>query len=119
MIIRKAFHLFLFTWAAIFLSEMASTAAAQDRADQSRWGSNPCDIDFYSIAALPETGALLSADRGDSGAMKTTRLMPADFGAIVYDSNQGVCWLADANLAGNQVIRTQLGVEEPPVYRNR
>lgn len=29
---------------------------------------------------------------------------------IVYDSNQSVCWLADANLAANPVIRAQLGV---------
>ena len=30
--------------------------------------------------------------------------------AIVYDPNQGVCWLADANLAGNPAMRTSLGV---------
>jgi len=107
---RKSFGFFLFAWVAIYLSGTASTAAAQDHADQPEWGSNPCEIDFSSIAALPETGALLSVDHGDSAAMKTTGLMPADFGTIVYDSNQGVCWLADANLTGNPVIRTQLGV---------
>jgi hypothetical protein len=107
---RKSFCFFLFAWVAIYVSGMASTATAQDHGDQPEWGSNPCEIDFSSIAALPETGALLSADHGDSAAMKITGLMPADFGTIVYDSNQGVCWLADANLTGNPVIRTQLGV---------
>jgi hypothetical protein len=110
LIFRKSFYFFLFAWGAILLSGIASTAAAQDQADQPEWGSNPCGIDFSSIAALPETGALLSTDHGDSASTKTTGLMPADFGTIVYDSNQGVCWLADANLAGNPVIRTQLGV---------
>ncbi len=31
-------------------------------------------------------------------------------GRIVYDGNQGVCWLADANLAGDPVARAALGV---------
>jgi len=31
-------------------------------------------------------------------------------GEIVYDSNQGVCWLADANLAGDPAIRAMSGV---------
>jgi len=29
---------------------------------------------------------------------------------ILYDANQGVCWLADANLAGDPVMRALLGV---------
>jgi hypothetical protein len=31
-------------------------------------------------------------------------------GSIVYDANQQVCWLADANLASNTFARQQLGV---------
>jgi hypothetical protein len=31
-------------------------------------------------------------------------------GTIVYDPNQGVFWLADANLAGNSAMRANLGV---------
>ena len=45
-----------------------------------------------------------------SRPIKTTGLTPADWGTMVYDSNQGVCWLADANLAGNPEIREQLDV---------
>lgn len=32
-------------------------------------------------------------------------LTPDEFGLLVYDSNQGVCWLADANLAGHPEVR--------------
>ena len=31
-------------------------------------------------------------------------------GAVVYDANQGVCWLADANLAGDPKIVARMGV---------
>jgi hypothetical protein len=110
LIFRKSFYFFLLACGAIFLSGMTSTAAAQGRADKPEWDSNPCEIDFSSIATLPETGALLGGDHNDSGALKTSGLMPANFGAIVYDRNQGVCWLADANLAGNPIVRKLLGV---------
>jgi hypothetical protein len=42
--------------------------------------------------------------------VETKGLTPADWGLIVYDANQGVCWLADANLAGNPLIREKLGL---------
>ena len=35
----------------------------------------------------------------------TNGLASVDRGAIVYDSNQGLCWLADANLAGHPEVR--------------
>jgi len=41
----------------------------------------------------------------------TTRgLSPADLGLVVYDANQELCWLADANLAGDPEIRAAMGV---------
>ena len=33
-----------------------------------------------------------------------------DDGRIVYDAGQGLCWLADANLAGDPAMRKKLGV---------
>jgi len=35
----------------------------------------------------------------------TSGLQPVEGGAIVYDSNLGLCWLSDANLAGNPLVR--------------
>lgn len=40
----------------------------------------------------------------------TQGLTPEDPGTIVYDSNQGLCWLANANLAGNPEAQARLGV---------
>jgi hypothetical protein len=37
-------------------------------------------------------------------------LVPADWGLIVYDENQGVCWLANANLAGDPLVRAAMEV---------
>lgn len=35
-------------------------------------------------------------------------LTPVNGGALVYDKNQELCWLADANLAGNPAVRAQV-----------
>lgn len=43
-------------------------------------------------------------------AVDTNGLTPVASGAIVYDANQQVCWLADANLAGNATIRAAMNV---------
>ena len=40
----------------------------------------------------------------------TNGLSSVDGGAIVYDSNQGLCWLADANLAGHPEVRAALSL---------
>ena len=40
----------------------------------------------------------------------TSGLASVDRGAIVYDSNQGLCWLADANLAGHPEVRAALSL---------
>jgi hypothetical protein len=47
---------------------------------------------------------------GGSGAMPEHGLLSEDGGQIVYDSNQDVYWLADANLAGDPAMRAQMGV---------
>ncbi len=39
------------------------------------------------------------------GGLRPQGLTPVNFGTLVYDSNQGLCWLADANLAGNPLVR--------------
>ena len=56
---------------------------------------HPCVPDA-SWAAHPK----LSARPGGSHG-----LTPGELGLIVYDSNQGICWLADANLAGQPEVR--------------
>jgi hypothetical protein len=35
-------------------------------------------------------------------------LTSVDGGAIIYDTNQGLCWLGDANLAGNPAVRAHV-----------
>jgi hypothetical protein len=43
--------------------------------------------------------------------LDTTRgLAPAGLSLVVYDSNQELCWLANANLAGSAEIRALIGV---------
>ena len=53
----------------------------------------------------------MNANPGAASAVTQAQgLTPVDYGLIVYDANQGVCWLADANLASDPVIREQLAV---------
>jgi len=81
----------------------ASTATAQSVTPD----FNPCASNQFPLAAiLGELPAFLS----ENAPIKTHGLIPADFGMIVYDSNQGLCWLADANLAGDPEIQAKLGV---------
>jgi hypothetical protein len=42
---------------------------------------------------------------GGETAPGTVGLTSVDFGAIIYDANQALCWLGDANLAGDPVVR--------------
>ncbi len=61
-------------------------------------GSTPCGPSLPALGTSPETGA-------DGHGLT----LVSD-GTIVYDSNQGLCWLADANLAGDPYVRAKLGV---------
>jgi hypothetical protein len=111
---RKSLLCFVFACAALLFG-VAPRAGAQDPAGQSSSGPNPCETGTPSRNALPETGMLLDA-ADSAGSMdtpapiQTQGLTPVDRDLIVYDSNQGICWLADANLAGNALIRQQMGV---------
>jgi hypothetical protein len=102
-IIRKALRFVLFAWAAISIFGIASTAAAQPA-----WQNfNPCETGFAPSAASPDAGTKLATNQ--SGLMispdPTHGLEPVDWGLVVYDSNQGLCWLVDATLAGTPEIR--------------
>jgi len=82
-------------------------AAAGLAGETSGTESGPC-------GALPEFGAPALADPAlrvahpERGATHGLRLM--ERATIVYDANQGVCWLADANVAGDPRMQAVLGV---------
>ena len=109
MNIRKTFPFLLFPCGALLLSGIVSTAAAQTPRQKD---SSPCEVAFAPPAPWPEVGLMAAADPfpGWGQPIKTNGLTPTDWGTVVYDSNQGVCWLTDANLAGNPEIRAQLDV---------
>src|SRR5579864_2560381 len=91
-IIRKGLRFFLFVWAAIFLAGIVAPAAAQIELRV-----NPCNAD---LASFPENAERPPIADGLTPAGNRT----------IYDSNQGVCWLADANLASDPEIRAKLGL---------
>jgi hypothetical protein len=57
---------------------------------------NPCGVDQNPGPPAP--------------SFLTQGLFPVGDGTIVYDANQQVCWLANANLASNTIARAVLGV---------
>src|ERR1700690_2937174 len=100
MMIRKAFRFLLFALVALFLSGIVSTAPAQT-AERHDWDdSNPCETAVPWPGALAEGWSMLRPDLFPwmIRPVETKGLTPADWGLVVYDSNQDVCWLADANL---------------------
>ena len=46
-----------------------------------------------------------------SGSPARNGLVAVQWGAVVYDSDQGVCWLADANLAGDVQVRAKVALD--------
>ena len=109
----------LAAFAAISLLAAAPAAFAQPPAPQN---PSPCDAGATQSAPLPNASALpgavnpLAAPRPEffrnPGPPDTNHgLVPADWGLIVYDENQGVCWLANANLAGDPLVRAALEVD--------
>ncbi len=102
----RRFAHYVITGTALLFSALVSVAPAQ--ADP----PNACESGVRSPDQFPETGMLLSALSADNPAPVATHgLTPVDGGLIVYDANQGVCWLADANLAGNPAIRQLMNVD--------
>jgi|SRR5271157_1048941 len=62
---------------------------------------------------LASTGGIAFAQNNPcqtTQPVSTLGSVPAVQGTIVYDPNQGLCWLANANLAGDPAMRTGLGV---------
>ncbi len=57
-----------------------------------------------------KTGASSQAKQSESLAIQTFGLTLVDNGQLVYDANQQVFWLANANLAADPTIRATLGV---------
>jgi hypothetical protein len=107
-IIQKAFRFVLFAWLAVFISGIVSTATAQ-----TMWQDfTPCEAFFAPSAPLPDAGTISLTDPSDQAIppIRMNGITTADSGMVVYDSNQGVCWLADANLAATPEIRALLGV---------
>jgi hypothetical protein len=100
LILLHKLRSFSFACAIVFISGVVSIAAGQNEAN-----SNPCKVPQSAVA---QSSAASSQEV--SQAITTHGLTPVDRGQIVYDSNQGVCWLADANLAGNPVARQMLDV---------
>src|SRR5580693_3719797 len=116
---RMNARLFLLAaFATISLLAAASAAFAQPPAPQN---PGPCDAGATQSAPVPNASALpgavkpLAADRAElfsyPGPPDTNHgLVPDDWGLIVYDENQGVCWLANANLAGDPLVRAAMKV---------
>jgi hypothetical protein len=122
LIMRKASPLFLFVWGAISLSAIASAPPLQTGGPDS---SNRLKVNtehnsyaggtpLVSSATLPQTGTMRKHPPGrtrpTNGPIRTHGLTPAGNGKFVYDSNQNVYWLADANLAADPQVRNKLGV---------
>jgi hypothetical protein len=96
---------------ALSILSIAPGAYSQTQAQE----TNPCEAETGDSLPSEGTVKLLALDR--TGRPETAArpeathgLMPADLDLIVYDANQGICWLADANMAGNPEIRGLLGV---------
>lgn len=79
----KIARLLLLTWGTILLACYAAIPATA----QTLFQQTPCGVAFSGIQ-LPGTKGLT----------------PVNGGTIVYDSNQGLCWLGDANLAGHPEV---------------
>jgi hypothetical protein len=107
----KALHFVLFASAISLISWMPPQAAAQDG-----WHEpDPCAVNFGPSQALKNEGKKLPVDRmerpGSMISLETTNgLESEEWGLLVYDANQGLCWLADANLAGSSEVRALMGV---------
>jgi hypothetical protein len=75
----------------------------------------PCYAVLIALAPLLHPGAAAAQAASvatpcgaASGAPMGNGLLPVRWGTIVYDSLQGLCWLADANLAGDPLVRARV-----------
>jgi len=66
---------------------------------------------FAGLSASAQTSETPCGPASSNGVVPGTHgLTLADGGWIVSDSNLGVCWLADANLAGSAIVRALVGL---------
>jgi hypothetical protein len=79
------------TW--LFAAAVVMPARMVSASDQTTPSQTPCGEALANVS-LPGTHGLTLADGG----------------ALVYDSNVGVCWLSNANLAGNPLVRALVGL---------
>jgi hypothetical protein len=100
--IQRCIQHFLFAWSAILLLSTAVVAKAQPNDDL-----NPCTAHSDTFTALPQAG-----DPADPAFqfVQTSGLYSTRDDLIVFDANQGLCWLADANLAADPQMQAALGV---------
>ncbi len=99
MSIERRSRFCLLAGLAILLFTPALTAKAQ-----SAKVPNPCSANANSLPAPSWADGLVSPGARTSG------LYPTQDGLVVYDANQGLCWLADADLAADPGMQTALGV---------
>lgn len=85
-------------------------AASALRITDGSYPPNPCGAGPRELVDSDQAAQGLARRGPLAGSRSAHSLSPTDDGFLVYDSNQGVCWLMDANLAGNPVIREILGV---------
>src|SRR5690349_7450392 len=57
------------------------------------------------FAAATPPGTVTPCGVSAFPARSANGLTPVEAGSVVYDANQGLCWLADANLAGHPEVR--------------
>jgi hypothetical protein len=94
-LIRNANRYLLCVCAATLLFGCTPVAAAGS--------DNPCDTGSTRSGKLPQPTLVPNADPSLQGMR--SGLTPVKSRSIVYDANQGICWLADANLAGHPEVR--------------
>ena len=120
--IRKASRSFLVIAGALCLVcivTVAITPGDNVHANPSNWPTTPAGQNSFlamastsSASTVAGTGGSLPANQSESPAIQTFGLTPMDNGQIVYDANQQVYWLANANLAADPTIRATLGVTD-------
>jgi hypothetical protein len=95
----------------ILLAALTCTVSSA-MAQSVRQGSNPCQVALDGITVTPDEGSILPVGRSSLVMPLDAAhgLFPTDDDSLVYDENQGLCWLADANLAGYPEIRDLMKV---------
>ena len=72
--------------------------------------TNPCNVSSTDVGDAAQEAWMATPAAQPLPTITTSGLTPVGSGQIIYDSNANVCWLANANLAGNPIARQILGV---------